>query len=213
MTTPDIQYYIWHDFETTGLDLILDQPVEAAFVVTDTDCNIIQIDGRPAIRQAVFWPDNDRLWKNPVVKKMHEDSGLMQDIFAARTDTPNYGQVQEFLTGEVTDMLYSISKARVYRFAGSGVERYDRHILDTYWPAWLTTWNIDYRDHDVSNVRTWFKDNGFLWLIGEEESASEHRALADCLRSIALETRMRDWLMETVRLAQTTQAHPLHITK
>ena len=67
---------VWIDCEMTGLDLEVDELVEIAIVVTDFDLNVLD----PGF-QIVIKPDPSALANmNDFVTKMHETSGLLEEI-------------------------------------------------------------------------------------------------------------------------------------
>jgi oligoribonuclease len=67
---------VWIDCEMTGLDLEVDELVEIAIVITDFELNVLD----PGF-QIVIKPDDSALaHMNDFVTKMHESSGLLDEI-------------------------------------------------------------------------------------------------------------------------------------
>jgi oligoribonuclease len=161
---------VWIDCEMTGLDLDVDELVEIAVIVTDFELRPLD----PGF-QVVIKPDDSALaHMNDFVTKMHEKSGLLEEIpqgvsvAEAEFDVLEY--IQRFVPLE--------GKAPL---AGNTIGT-DRMFLAKYMPR-VDRW-LHYRNVDVSSVkelsRRWYPRA----YIHAPAKGGGHRALADIRESI-----------------------------
>ena len=161
---------VWIDCEMTGLDLVVDELVEIAVVVTDFELRPLD----PGF-QVVIRPDASALaHMNEFVTKMHTSSGLLAEIphgvSVADAEFQALEYIQRFVPLE--------GKAPL---AGNTIGT-DRMFLAKYMPR-VDRW-LHYRNVDVSSIkelsRRWFP-RAYIHAPAKDGG---HRALADILESI-----------------------------
>ncbi|QKJ19318.1 oligoribonuclease [Microbacterium hominis] len=161
---------VWIDCEMTGLDLEVDELVEIAVVVTDFELRPLD----PGF-QVVIKPDASAMANmNDFVTKMHEKSGLLEEIphgvSVADAEFQALEYIQRFVPLE--------GKAPL---AGNTIGT-DRMFLAKYMPR-VDRW-LHYRNVDVSSIkelsRRWFP-RAYIHAPAKDGG---HRALADILESI-----------------------------
>ena len=160
---------VWIDCEMTGLDLSVDELVEVAVVITDFELNVID----PGF-QIVIKPDDSALaHMNDFVTKMHESSGLLDEIPNGVSLADAEFQVLEYIQRFVPE-----GKAPL---AGNTIGT-DRMFLARYMPR-VDRW-LHYRNVDVSSVkelaRRWYPRAYF----NAPAKDGGHRALADIRESV-----------------------------
>ncbi|SJN44623.1 3'-to-5' oligoribonuclease (orn) [Microbacterium esteraromaticum] len=161
---------VWIDCEMTGLDLAVDELVEIAVVITNFELEPVD----PGF-QIVIKPSNAALENmNDFVTKMHEASGLIEEIpqgvSLAEAEEQTLAYIKRFVPQE-----------RKAPLAGNTIGT-DRMFLAKYMQ------NVDqylhYRNVDVSSIkelsRRWYPRVFFQ----APEKNGGHRALADILESI-----------------------------
>jgi oligoribonuclease len=161
---------VWIDCEMTGLDLSVDELVEIAVVVTDFELRPLD-----AGFQVVIKPTDAALANmNDFVTKMHESSGLINEI-------PNGVSLAD---AEAQTLEYIKRFAPLERkspLAGNTIGT-DRMFLAKYMPQ-IDQW-LHYRNVDVSSIkelsRRWYPRVFFQ----APAKDGGHRALADILESI-----------------------------
>lgn len=162
---------VWIDCEMTGLDLERDELVEIAVIVTEAD--LTELDAGIAV---VIKPSDTSLaGMDPVVVKMHTESGLLDEIPEGITLEEAQEQVLAYVRGHVPE-------ARKAPLAGSSVY-VDRGFLARHMPELDA--HLHYRLVDVSSVkelaRRWYPRTYFA----SPEKRGNHRALGDIRESIA----------------------------
>jgi len=160
---------VWIDCEMTGLDLSVDELVEVAVVITDFELNVLD----PGF-QIVIKPDDSALaHMNDFVTKMHESSGLLDEIPNGVSLADAEFQVLEYIQRFVPE-----GKAPL---AGNTIGT-DRMFLARYMPR-VDRW-LHYRNVDVSSVkelaRRWYPRAYF----NAPAKDGGHRALADIRESV-----------------------------
>lgn len=127
------------DLESTGPDYRLDDIIEVAAVGVDDDFNeLFRFESlvQPSIGRGGGW---NRMMNHPVVLKMHQDSGLFDELSARMGedyfDLPTVYEVSRQLaevitlhTGDVKPLL-----------GGSGVSHFDSRFIETYMPEVQST--------------------------------------------------------------------------
>ncbi|MEV4774711.1 oligoribonuclease [Microbacterium sp. LWH12-1.2] len=161
---------VWIDCEMTGLDLQVDELVEIAVVITDFELEPID----PGF-QIVIKPSDAALENmNDFVTKMHESSGLIEEIplgvSLADAEAQTLAYIKRFVPLE-----------RKAPLAGNTIGT-DRMFLAKYMPQ-VDNW-LHYRNVDVSSIkelsRRWYPRVFFQ----APTKDGGHRALADILESI-----------------------------
>ncbi|MCE7480865.1 MULTISPECIES: oligoribonuclease [Actinomycetes] len=161
---------VWIDCEMTGLDLSVDELVEIAVVITDFELRPLD----PGF-QVVIKPNASALANmNDFVTKMHESSGLINEIPDGVSLADAEAQTLEYIKRFVP-------LERKAPLAGNTIGT-DRMFLAKYMPQ-IDQW-LHYRNVDVSS----FKELSRRWYprVFFQAPAKDggHRALADILESI-----------------------------
>ncbi|MFG2137206.1 oligoribonuclease [Streptomyces sp. NPDC048650] len=162
---------VWIDCEMTGLSLANDALIEVAALVTDSELNVLG-DGV----DVVIRPPAEALTTMPeVVRTMHTDSGLLEELDGGTTLEDAEAQVLAYIKQHVPEP----GKAPL---CGNSVGT-DRGFLLRDMPT-LESY-LHYRIVDVSSVkelaRRWYPRAYF----NSPDKSGNHRALADIRESIA----------------------------
>ncbi len=162
---------VWIDLEMTGLSTQHDQIVEIACIVTESDLTEVD-EGISLVIKADAAP---LAAMDPVVVKMHNDSGLIHEIANGMDLGDAEAQVLAYVKKHVPE-------ARKAPLAGSSVY-VDRGFLARYMPQ--LDGHLHYRLVDVSSIkelsRRWYPRAYF----SSPEKTGNHRALGDIRDSIA----------------------------
>ncbi len=161
---------VWIDCEMTGLELEHDALVEIAVLVTDDQLNVL---GHGV--QVVIRPPDAALESMPdVVRAMHTDSGLLDELSGGTTLADAEAQVLEYVREHVPD-------PRKAQLAGNSVAT-DRGFIARDMQALDA--HLHYRIVDVSSIkelaRRWYPRAYY----NAPTKHGGHRALADILESI-----------------------------
>ncbi len=162
----------WIDLEMTGLDADRDVILEIAVLVTDDDLAIVA-EGPDLVVHA---PAEALEAMDPVVVKMHADSGLTKAVGETALSVEQAGvAVLEFLRQHIPN-------AGTVPLCGNSIAT-DRRFLVKYLPE-VDAW-FHYRSIDVSTVkelcRRWYTPA----YKGAPAKAGGHRALDDIRESVA----------------------------
>jgi oligoribonuclease len=162
----------WIDLEMTGLDADRDVILEIAVLVTDDDLAIIAEGPDLVVHAPVEALDA----MDPVVVKMHADSGLRIAVEASTVSLEQAGTaVMEFLRQQLPE-------PRTVPLCGNSIAT-DRRFLARYLPE-VDNW-FHYRSIDVSTVkelcRRWYPEA----YKGAPAKAGGHRAMDDIRESVA----------------------------
>lgn len=161
---------VWIDCEMTGLDVDKDALVEIAVVVTDSSLRPVD-EGLDLI---IAPPAGALEQMGPVVRAMHTESGLLDEL--------EHGLTLEETSQRVMDYLRRhIPQADRAPMAGNSIGT-DRAFLERYLPEVVS--HLHYRIIDVSSIkelaRRWYPRTYFA----SPTKKGGHRALADILESI-----------------------------
>lgn len=167
---PVNELLVWVDCEMTGLDLVNDELIEVAALVSDGDLNIlgegVDVVIRPSIAALEHMGD--------FVRAMHESSGLLAQLDAGTTMAEAERQVLDYVRSLVPE-------ARKAPLAGNTIGT-DRAFLSVQMPE--LEGYVHYRNVDVSSVkelaRRWFPRAYYQ----SPAKSGNHRALADIQESI-----------------------------
>ena len=162
----------WIDLEMTGLDPERDVIVEIAALVTDDDLTIVAEGPDIVVHQPAQALDA----MDPVVVKMHDDSGLRKAVEASTVSLDEAGAaVLEFLRQHLPE-------PGTVPLCGNSIAT-DRGFLSRHLPE-VEAW-FHYRSVDVSTVKELCR----RWYPSEYEAApvkaGHHRALDDIRESVA----------------------------
>ncbi|EXF24953.1 oligoribonuclease [Nesterenkonia sp. AN1] len=162
---------VWIDCEMTGLNPDHDVLVEIAALVTDAELNVL---GEGV--QVVIAPDPAERLKTmePIVQKMHTESGLLEDL--------KHGVSVQFAEQKVLDYVKAwIPEAGVAPLAGNSIHA-DKAFLRVAMPELMK--HLHYRLIDVSTI----KELSSRWYPEAKKAApaktGNHRALGDIQDSI-----------------------------
>jgi oligoribonuclease len=162
---------VWIDCEMTGLDLERDALIEVAVLVTDSELNVLG----EGVDVVIAAPPEALESMPPVVREMHEASGLLAELPGGTTMT----DAQEQVLAYVREHVPEAGKAPL---GGNSVAT-DRGFLARDMPE-LDSW-LHYRMVDVSSIkelaRRWYPRVYF----NAPKKHGGHRALADITESIA----------------------------
>lgn len=167
--------YLFLDFETTGLDPLVDRILEAAWVpthsTTATDGTIESALATPSI---VAW---DLLEGNAFVANMHETSGLTDDL--------RYGQTLEVsdIEDRILETMHEWSTShescpddQTWYLAGASVH-FDLAFIKSWMPRLAA--KLSHRVFDTSTLKAFFSI--FLELPSGIANDAPHRAANDVL--------------------------------
>ena len=162
----------WIDLEMTGLDAERDLILEIATLVTDDDL-VIVAEGPDLV---VHQPSEALDAMEPVVVKMHDDSGLRKAVEASTVSLEEAGAaVLAFLKEH-------LPSPRTVPLCGNSIAT-DRSFLIRHLPE-VDGW-FHYRSIDVSTVkelcRRWYPEA----YAGAPAKVGHHRALDDIRESVA----------------------------
>lgn len=154
----------------TGLDLSIDELVEIAVVITDFELQPVDPGFQIVIRPSAASLEN----MNDFVTKMHEKSGLIEEI-------PLGVSLEEAEAQTLAYIRRFVPVERKAPLAGNTIGT-DRMFLAKYMPT-IDQW-LHYRNVDVSSIkelsRRWYPRVFFQ----APSKDGGHRALADILESI-----------------------------
>ena len=159
------------DLEMTGLDPDRDVIVEIATIVTDDDLAIVA-EGPDLVVHAT---EEQLAGMDPVVVRMHTDSGLLTRIRESELSLADAGaQTLEFLREHIPE-------ARTVPLCGNSIGT-DRRFLARYLPEIED--HLHYRSVDVSTIKELAKRWMPELLAGAPSKVGSHRALDDIRESI-----------------------------
>lgn len=189
---------MWVDLETDALptagDGIVDfrnvNIMEIAVILTDHSLNILQRGGYTEamkLTKAIF----DNLKGNDFVRKMHNDSGLIQACSKSTVTLPEADEIIfEMLSGE-----FGASPGEV-AIAGSGVAAFDHPLIKAQMPR--TASMLAYYPYDYGIFRRLIQSlaggmvtNPHISSYGKDKV---HRALNDIEAHLREAQKFRDWV-------------------
>lgn len=167
---------VWLDLEMTDLDPVLGKVVEIASVITDQELNIIAKGPNVVIHQPTSVLDKMLLWN----KNHFTDSGLMKEIRESKKTVQDAEEATlKFISQHFQSQAAMLAGNSVY---------VDREFIAVHMPALFAY--LHYRIVDVNTVRElahrWYPNVPSFY---KEE---KHRAMSDCLESIAELKYFRD---------------------
>jgi len=164
------EYLVWIDCEMTGLNPDTECLVEIAAVITDTELNVMDegIDLVIKPRAGTVEAMGD------YVRKMHTDSGLINEFEAGLELEDAEAQVLEYIKKY-------IPTAKTTPLAGNTIST-DRLFITKYMPKLDD--HLHYRNIDVSTIKELAKRWYPRAYFQAPKKDGGHRALADILESI-----------------------------
>lgn len=189
MPKPDPKFYIWCDIETTGLDPVLDPPLEIAVMVTTPDLKEVDPVRRfHSLLRLTTWAE-ERINKNDYVKNMHTENGLLDELGRGM------GMSVEDVDEALCNMFDTLGDIPVM-LAGTGVAAFDMRVLEAWMPRFHG--RLDYRTYDIGHMRRFLKytvEVPETWMPPEADE-SLHRARGDLLNALDQAIGMRDMLKQ-----------------
>lgn len=194
-TTEDKAEFVWVDMETTGLDAEQDVSLELGMVLTNGWGEVCKHGAITWLiwREEKFESITDKSWvracamADPLVKEMHEKSGLFSELTEARKKK---GGASRFLHPQIIEQD---ARAWLDEMCGSEAKlnlsganpHFDRKFLARDLPN-LESW-FHYRNGaDASSLREVAKRVNPTALIDQPGKREIHRPLADLADSIKL---------------------------
>lgn len=207
-------YYLWTDFETTGLDPDLDYLLEAAWVLTDADLRAVTTPTTHLVLPEhvahrtpdglTGWVEQVRARSHPTVRDMHDESGLWRDLKDADghyTPAAVDIEVDMWIRDTLDDCGHPGAEVAL---AGSGVGHFDLPYIKANLPrieSALTYWVLD-----MGVARRYLRDVVRLPLpdlVTTQHGA--HRAHNDVMRSLEEARQYRDHLREWITATPTVE--------
>jgi oligoribonuclease len=177
--SPDT-HLLWVDIESSGLDPFFNVPLEIGLQITDG--NLIPV---AEMESLVYWKYLDRTTVDPVVQKMHDESGLWEALDQAYrkglapTSTSLDLRIEEFV-------MRHFEPASNIVLAGSSIGGFDVPFMKEFFPRTYAL--LHYRRADVSAmrelVRRWMPDHDEL--LAAVPQRKLHRVRPDLDDSVAL---------------------------
>ena len=158
--------FFWIDLEMTGLDEKIDQILEVAVLITDSDFKPVE-----ELHRIVYQPQSVLDGMNDWCKKTHGASGLTA---ACATGHP-LEKVEEEMVALVKKHFGNSEKVVL---CGNSVGN-DQRFLNAYMPK--LSQRLHYRVIDVSSFKEVFREKYGV----KFEKGSKHRAVDDILESIS----------------------------
>lgn len=180
------KYLAWTDLETSGTDENRDQILEIGLVITGMDLVALNAVSLLVSPGPYGLNDDFILSCDPVVRKMHQENGLWDDL--RRDGVP----VREAEQG-VARFLGHYGKKHDFVLAGSGVSHFDRRFISKQMPE-FDKW-FRYYCIDVGVLRRTLGIIGADKLVRPpQDVVKRHRALDDALMHLDELRFMRDQL-------------------
>lgn len=166
--TPSIT---WLDAETTGLNAAEEFLLEVACIVTDSDLNVLDVQGYST---AVYYPEPvAQLLREkaiPIVKDMHDNTGLW--------DRLPTGKMLSTVDAELTSYISQFAPEPRTSWLGGNSIFLDRDFLRSFLPG--VYGHLHYRSVDVTSIA-----GPADWWYGESfPKEKKHDAFSDILESI-----------------------------
>lgn len=199
------RFHLWIDFETTGLAPWHDAVLEIGWTITDTDLRMLTpLRSRLAVlnpsvsytpmgtlvQPRNFDPDPaEEFWRSlgDVVQDMHRQSGLMDDLIGAWTDSTGRMSVVEhprdferLLLEDMVAAGFDMTRQDKLVISGAGVSHFDVHVLAAHWPDLFP---LLPRPQDVPAY--WQHDTSVAWRVLGETAQKVVNDLAPKLRDLA----------------------------
>lgn len=195
----------WIDMETTGLDAYEDVPLEVCLVLTRDDLEpIAKLNLLLHDETIRFTEGLRRLDRNDFVKKMHQESGLWDDLFNGDLHTFTIAEADERMSDFVT--AYLGDDAIKAPLAGQSIGSLDRPFSIVHFPTFNKT--ISHRNLDNRSIQMFYQDRAtaeqvealeqFESSLVEKLGMKQHRAEADTFYSIETYKWLRDHMEITI---------------
>lgn len=182
--TPNKDYIVFLDLETTGLDIQHDQILELGMLVVDVATLTVRETYSSPVVPSLNW--EERLAANPEAYAMHSINGLIEDV-------NNKGKPLEKVVHNVHKILAKFSSGKdvdIFRLAGTGVAAFDLPLLKCQVPELAEVFH--FRTLDVAVFKQWYDLYGPG--IHYSGQGSKHRALDDCRTSLETARKIKELL-------------------
>lgn len=165
----DEQIFVWLDMEMTGLNPENCVIVQMAMILTDSHLNELA----EPLEITIWQPDAVLTHMIPYVRRMHENSGLLEQI---RRSTTSVEEAEH----QAMEILSRHATYRTARLCGNSISQ-DRRFMYKYMPSFESY--LHYRHIDVSTL----KELAERWygLKFKKPNEGKHTALHDVRQSIA----------------------------
>lgn len=172
-----MNYLLWVDLETSGLDSQCCSIIEAAWSVTPyLHKDMAQ---HPAVHSNVIFADELTYWQDKA-KEMHKASGLY-NLCRLMGNVEEGVQSLRVVEAKINDALNAVTtNDNVFYLAGSSIH-FDRSFLNVHMPGVAS--RLHYRLFDVSAQKMLMESMGFSF---EGLTHKPHRAAADLRNSYEL---------------------------
>lgn len=199
--TDDKPEFAWVDIETSGLDRRYDRIFELGIVLTNgigEICRTGAIDWRVFVhdfessKYSQYRMALDRAQENPIVKVMHETSGLFKDLSSDALHPLHHrahpGNVQVEAREWLAEVAGDNGAGKNLQLSGNS-PHFDRGFIEDQMP-YLNGW-FHYRSGvDASALRETFKRVSPNVVASQPQKCKKHRPLPDLADSIRLYRHM-----------------------
>lgn len=172
----NVEYLIWLDVETTGVDIETALTLEIGGIITNMAGDIIGESYSSLVDSGNFQQLFDS--SHDDVKRMHEDNGLWLDLWDKKKK--NITKVDEELCQWLDNNITNINDSILY-FAGNSITL-DRNIIKRDFPLFYK--KISHRSMDVTSLSLYLKSKEPYDFSIQFNKTSHHRALSDCYLSL-----------------------------
>lgn len=160
---------LWVDLETTGAEVDKHVILEVGAIYTDYDLNVLG-----TFTQATGTPGDLDLIDSEIVRKMHTENGLIDEI--NQGNGVSIQAAEERLVAKLVHLGMNPDKTNQIVLAGSGVGHFDKAFISKYMP--VLSGYLKYFVIDVGVVRRTMAIMGYQNLMMQGFSKN-HRALDD----------------------------------
>lgn len=202
-------HVLFVDLETTGFSPKDDVPLEIAFILASVDRNGVRYIARSSRNlKYLSWVERAMDQADPVVQKMHAESGLV-DAMKARGE-PTVGAMEAGILRDLDSVSppgTDLSSPRTICLAGNSVW-FDRQFIEHYMPEFAL--RLSHRMIDVSSLGLVMESIDPRWRLMAKSinGATKHRALTDCYESLSLlRIYMHAMRVDTMKLSDAEVRH------
>lgn len=160
----------WLDVEANGRTPEVNELLEVALVITDFTGEIISNPYTSLVKVKDL--KSAMVQADPRAKRMHEYSGLWQDLWS------NQAKTSEEIDGDFCEILEAIPHSPTFFLGGNSISL-DRGFAQVYLPYFTT--NISHMSIDVTTIASFLQENE---LAPRFYKKPKHRALDDVFDSI-----------------------------